>query len=306
MAGQEGVYLVNFEVFDATEAVPIIDNELVQITVTGLNNPPVLNPIGNKTVANTTNLSFTIGGSDPDGDAVSFNAFFLPAGASFNTATKTFSWTPTAAQSNNTYFVTFRATDNGTPNLNDEEIVAITVGAGNQPPVFTTIADQTIQFGQSLTVPVTVTDAVGQRIEVTSQLQPTGSTFTSTPGTSPVSGTFSWTPTLADAGVHTVRLRAEDNGSPILSSIEEFVVTVLVNSPPTANAGGPVYPVFEGDTVSLDGSASTDSDGTIVSCEWDFDFDGNPAHFTADYSSPTPTATFNAGCSMDPRRESWA
>ena len=93
--GDEGVYFVNFETFD-DESVPIIDGELVQITVTGANDPPVLNSVGNKTVANGGTVSFTINGSDPNGDSLSYNAFFLPSGASFNSATRQFSWTPSA------------------------------------------------------------------------------------------------------------------------------------------------------------------------------------------------------------------
>ncbi|MBP1620394.1 MAG: hypothetical protein H6Q02_1161 [Acidobacteria bacterium] len=45
------------------------------------------------------------------------------------------------------------------------------------------------------------------------------------------------------------------------------------NSPPVAEAGGP-YVTSEGTPVTLDGSASTDPDGAIVSYEWDFDGDG--------------------------------
>lgn len=45
------------------------------------------------------------------------------------------------------------------------------------------------------------------------------------------------------------------------------------NSPPIAHAGGD-YSVAEGSPVTLDGSGSTDSDGTIASYSWDFDGDG--------------------------------
>ena len=45
--------------------------------------------------------------------------------------------------------------------------------------------------------------------------------------------------------------------------------------PPTADAGGP-YVGDEGSSIALDGSASSDPDGDIVSYEWDFDGDGTP------------------------------
>src|SRR6185369_15882846 len=46
------------------------------------------------------------------------------------------------------------------------------------------------------------------------------------------------------------------------------------NVAPVAMAGGP-YSVSEGSVVSLDGSASHDDDGSIVSYEWDFNYDGS-------------------------------
>ena len=38
-----------------------------------------------------------------------------------------FSWTPTAAEGSGVYALTFRVTDNGSPNLIDEETIQVTV-----------------------------------------------------------------------------------------------------------------------------------------------------------------------------------
>lgn len=62
--------------------------------------------------------------------------------------------------------------------------------------------------------------------------------------------------------------------------------SAVQNAPPTAEAGGP-YSSTVGDQVTLDGSASGDSDGAIVSYEWDIDDDGQ-------YDVTTTTAVFNA------------
>jgi len=51
------------------------------------------------------------------------------------------------------------------------------------------------------------------------------------------------------------------------------------NIAPVADAGGP-YSVSEGGAVQLSGAASHDSDGSIVSYEWDLDYDG--VNFTTD------------------------
>ena len=59
--------------------------------------------------------------------------------------------------------------------------------------------------------------------------------------------------------------------------------TGLANNPPAADTDGP-YTGIEGQTITLDGSGSTDSDGSIVLYEWDIDNDG-----TYDYSSSSAT-----------------
>jgi hypothetical protein len=68
------------------------------------------------------------------------------------------------------------------------------------------------------------------------------------------------------------------------------------NLPPTAEAGGP-YEVQQGETLTLDGSVSTDADGTIVSYAWDLDGDGQFNDATgpsAEYLAEA-TGTFTVG-----------
>jgi hypothetical protein len=59
--------------------------------------PPVLKPIGNKSVNEGELLTFTISAIDPDGDSLSYSGSNLPEGASFDPDTQTFSWTPDEA-----------------------------------------------------------------------------------------------------------------------------------------------------------------------------------------------------------------
>ncbi len=66
----------------------------------------------------------------------------------------------------------------------------------------------------------------------------------------------------------------------------EFSLTEQ-GQPPAAGAGGP-YLGFEGVAVDLDGSGSVDSDGAIVSWEWDLDDDGD----FDDATGEKPAATF--------------
>lgn len=63
------------------------------------------------------------------------------------------------------------------------------------------------------------------------------------------------------------------------------VTRLLGHDDPVANAGGP-YSVPEGGSVTLAGSGSADPDATVVSYEWDLDYDGTT--FTLDASGTAP------------------
>ncbi len=94
------------------------------INVGEVNDGPTLNPIGPKSIKEDQTLTFRVSATDPDGDKLTFTTSKLPKGASFNPATKTFTWRPTFQQSG-TYSVTFTVSDGL---LSDSETVQIKVG----------------------------------------------------------------------------------------------------------------------------------------------------------------------------------
>jgi hypothetical protein len=61
------------------------------------NQPPVFSAFGDKSVIQGNLLEFILSATDPDGDYLIFNAINLPAGATFNSFTRTFSWLPQSA-----------------------------------------------------------------------------------------------------------------------------------------------------------------------------------------------------------------
>lgn len=106
------------------------DSETIQVTVNEANTPPVLASIGNKTVSEGAQLSFTATAADSDLPAQSLTYTLdagAPAGASINANNGAFTWTPTTAQGPSNYTVTIRVTDNGSPALNDFETININV-----------------------------------------------------------------------------------------------------------------------------------------------------------------------------------
>jgi hypothetical protein len=90
------------------------------------NNPPVLDPIGNKTVYVNQLLAFTATASDVDaGQSLSFTLDpGAPFGTAINPSSGAFTWTPGIAGTN---LLTIRVTDNGTPALSDSENMQIRV-----------------------------------------------------------------------------------------------------------------------------------------------------------------------------------
>ncbi len=88
-----------------------------------INNPPVLNPIGNMAVNEGINLNFGVSATDIDGDPLTYSiiATNLPVGYTF--VGNIFDWTPTFDDAG-VYSVTFQVSDGM---YTDEETISITV-----------------------------------------------------------------------------------------------------------------------------------------------------------------------------------
>ncbi|MEK7514586.1 MAG: putative Ig domain-containing protein, partial [Patescibacteria group bacterium] len=204
----------------------------------------VVTPVGNRaptltvqptqSVAEGASLSFTVNGSDPDGNTIAYSATNLPTGATFNASTRTFSWTPTFAQAGN-YTVTFIVSDGA---LQASQNVPITVTNVNRPPTFTGVGDKTISKGVLLSFVMTATDPDGDALTYSATNLPTGATFNAS------TRTFSWTPTLTQVGSYTVTFSVKDA---VLTTTTNVVIAV-VNNPPvftaitsqTGNEGSPM------------------------------------------------------------------
>jgi Putative Ig domain/Dockerin type I domain/Right handed beta helix region len=125
---QAGVYSgVRFQVSDGQ----MTDYEDIAITV--INEvAPVLGAIGNKSVNEGTKLSFTILGTDSNGDALTYSAANLPTGAALDPATRTFSWTPGFSQAGVYSDVRFQVSDG---QMTDYEVITVTVANVLRPDV---------------------------------------------------------------------------------------------------------------------------------------------------------------------------
>ncbi len=92
------------------------------------------------------------------------------------------------------------------------------------------------------------------------------------------------THTYATPGNYAVSLTVTDNDGASSTCITSANITATPNDPPVCDAGGP-YSGTAGQSVSFDGTGSSDPDGTIVSYDWNFG-DGSAG------SGATPTHTY--------------
>ncbi|MGE5608133.1 MAG: Ig-like domain-containing protein, partial [Bacillota bacterium] len=105
----------------------------VTVQVNAVNDPPVLAPIPDPLATDEGKaIAFQATASDVEGDQLTFSLVDAPSGATIDPATGAFSWTPGDDQAG-TYHFFVRVTDNGTPILNDDQAVTITVK--DVPPV---------------------------------------------------------------------------------------------------------------------------------------------------------------------------
>ena len=97
-------------------------------TAAGVNVPPVLGAIGNKSVTVGSNLQFAVVATPTDADAVTLTASNLPSGSAFYSTNENGSFVWTGASPTGVYSVSFYATDK---DGSDSESISITVGAGS-------------------------------------------------------------------------------------------------------------------------------------------------------------------------------
>jgi VCBS repeat-containing protein len=102
------------------------------LRLAGVNDPPTLAAVPARSINADTATAFALDGHDVDGDALTFTATSLPAGASLDPSTGEFSWTPSAADTG-THTIAFTATDPA--GLSATRMTTITVVPVNQAPV---------------------------------------------------------------------------------------------------------------------------------------------------------------------------
>jgi len=183
----------------------------VNVTVSAVNDAPSISNVpASATIPELTAYAFTASGADVDGDTLTFSLIGAPAGATINSTTGQFNWTPNEAQGGTgvPFSFTVRVSD-GTSNADSP--VTLTVTEVNQAPTLAPIGGQTVLLGGTLTFTASGSDADVPAQALTYSLTgaaPAGASINAT------TGAFSWTPAPAQAGqVYTFNVRVTDDGA---------------------------------------------------------------------------------------------
>ncbi|MCH9025122.1 MAG: hypothetical protein IH931_07290, partial [candidate division Zixibacteria bacterium] len=255
---QNGIFQITFYASDGLST----DSQIVTITVFDVGNQiPVIDSIGDRTVAEGANLAIIVTASDGESVPV-LTTTALPAGATFadsGNGTGHFDWTPGFTQSGS-YPITFYATDDSL--AVDSQLITITVSeSGNQAPVFDSIGDFTLIENDPLVVVVRAVDPDSTALILT--VITTLSNYNFVDSSNGI-GVLTYTPSLFDAGIDTVKFLATDSGTfPRTTTASSIFTTVELNRPPVFDSAGP-FAVEIGDTLVFTVSApdSTDQDTT--------------------------------------------
>jgi hypothetical protein len=231
------------------------------VTVTTSNTAPVANAGPDQTAAVGATVSLNgSGSSDADGDPLTY-AWTLqsaPAGSAA-TVTGAASVTPSLGIDRaGSYVVRLVVSDGQAASAAD----TVTISTVNSAPVANAGADQTAVVAQTVALNGSASsDVDGDPLAFAWVFvsRPAGSAAALT-GANGVQPSF----VVDRAGLYRVQLVVNDGA---LSSAADIVEIQTLNSAPVANAG-PDQSGYVGQTVTLDGSGSTDVDGNALSYVW--------------------------------------
>jgi YD repeat-containing protein len=210
------------------------------VAVAGVNGAPVFDPL-EATIHGQEGqpLWITVNATDPQNERLVYWADNLPAGAVFDPAEQTLTWTPGANQAGTYLDVRFVVSD-GVSQVT--ESTTLLIAAANQPPTLARPVDRTVLEGESVHIRLQASDPEGDPLTFSCDFLPGWSTL------DPNTGVFDWTPGFDQHGVWEVPFTVSDGTNAVTQTI---TVTVLnVNAPPQFENLG-AWRVAEGQDVQF-------------------------------------------------------
>ncbi|MBP1909263.1 PGF-pre-PGF domain-containing protein [Methanolobus bombayensis] len=179
---------------------------------TAASTSPVLEVIGDRSVNEDNQISFTLSATDPDDDSLLFSASDMPFGAMLNNSTGEFRWTPTYEQAG-TYLTKFVVSDGSNV---DSEYITITVNDVNREPVLSPLSTIQVNENEEINITLSATDPDGDLLVFGKDVS-YGNIE---------DNIFTWTPGYTDQGIHTIEFSVSDGQSKVTRNAEINVTNV--------------------------------------------------------------------------------
>ncbi|MBI5384950.1 MAG: hypothetical protein HZA90_09730 [Verrucomicrobia bacterium] len=196
----------------------------VGLVLTRSNSPPSFATVSTQQVPEHSSLQVNCAASDPDlpFNLLTYSLLEAPTGATINPTNGLFSWTPGPFTVSNTYPVTVRVVDDGSPPLSATQQFFIAVIYTNHPPVVLPVVTNLFASkGFLFSLPMAV-DAETNQVTWNLLQGPPGMTI------HPESGVISWLPSLTMAtGLYHVVVQAMDNWVPPRTGETSFDIQLL-------------------------------------------------------------------------------
>jgi hypothetical protein len=234
---QGGTYTIHWTATD-NAAVPLSQVATTSLVIGNVNRAPIVSAPPSVSGAENTLITVNLAASDPDGDAIfSLSGNPLPGGSTWTTngahTSGTLSWTPNLTQAGS-YGITWTATDAG--GAIGTAHTTITVTESDRQPVVTAPASTSGNANTLISFTVSALDPDGASIASLTCSSPatTGSSFTT--DASNASGTFSWTPSTAQAGTYHATFTAQNtlSGSAATSiTVRTNLGSLVIQAPPS-------------------------------------------------------------------------
>ena len=253
-----------------------------------INTPPVADAGVDQTVDVGETVTLDGGGStDADSDPLTYSWTLSVPGGSVAVLSDATAVGPTFVPDvDGTYTATLVVNDGTDDSAPNDAIITAQVVVVNIPPVANAGSDQNIDVGDTVNLNGSgSSDADGDALTYLWSLSAPGGSGATLSSTTAASPTF-----VADvAGDYVVQLIVNDGTED--SAADSAVITaqvVVVNNPPVANAGLDEN-VTVSDTVTLDGSGSTDADGDALTYLWSLSIPGGSGATLSDATAVSPT-----------------
>jgi len=246
----------NFEVCDQDEAC---DSATIEITVS--NDAPIMDGIDDQIVDELVALSLTATTTDTGSDPLTYSLSNGPSGASVDSVTGVFSWTPTEGEGPGNYQVTISVTDGAAI---DSKTFNITVNEVNVAPV---AIDDSISTDED--TPVTIVLPTATDSDVPAQALIYVLVDMPSSGSASISGNLVlYSPNANYNGADSFTYKANDGVTD--SNVAMISITIdPVNDAPTITLNGPSEVAF------VEGGSYTDEGASCVDTEDESPFAAN-------------------------------